>query len=286
MPDKLIILPEEDGKKLGEVLRTRGFSRKLLCRLKHTESGMTRGGALIRTVDRVSCGDEISLASPGTSELEPSPELHAPVLYEDSEVIVFDKPAGMPVHPSIGHHDDTLGNLFAAKYPGAVFRPVSRLDSQTSGCVTVAKSQFAASRLQGKFSKRYLALCCGEPPAEGTIDAPIAREADSIIKRCVSPEGKPAQTRYRVLASDGRYSLCEVTPLTGRTHQIRVHFAHMGFPLAGDSLYGGSCGDIQRQALHCSEVSFLSPENGEKIRAVSPLPEDMARLTDYKEESE
>lgn len=278
MRAELVILPAEDGRALGDVLRRRGFSRRLICRLKNTESGMTRGGVLIKTVDRVAAGDEVILAVPESSELTPVSELSVPVIYEDGEVVVFDKPADMPVHPSFKHQNDTLGNFFAARFEGLVFRPVNRLDRCTSGCVIIAKSQFAASALQESFEKRYLAVCCGVPPREGVIDAPIARERDSIITRCVREDGKPAQTRYRVLTENGSYSLCEVTPLTGRTHQIRVHFAHIGFPLAGDSLYGGSCADIGRQALHCAEVGFVTPEDGERHTVRSPLPEDMRSL--------
>ncbi|MBR6044234.1 MAG: RluA family pseudouridine synthase [Ruminococcus sp.] len=278
MRGKVTVLPAEDGKPLGEVLRRRGYSRRLICRLKQIPLGMSRRGELIRTVDTVSAGDEIVIADTGSSDISASPELCAPVLYEDSEVIVFDKPADMPVHPSIKHQDDTLANLFAARCPGTTFRPVNRLDSRTSGCVITARSQFAASALQGRFGKRYLAVCCGDPGESGEINAPIARERDSIILRCVREDGKQAVTRFRAVARSPLYTLCEVFPLTGRTHQIRVHFAHIGCPLAGDSMYGGDMSDIGRQALHCAEVSFLSPDSGESLSVRAPLPADMRSL--------
>ncbi len=279
MPDKLVIRPEEDGKSLGEVLRKRGFSRRLRCRLKRTEGGMSRDGELIRTVDKVFEGEEIDLAPEEIPTLEASTDIpDVPVLYEDREVVVFDKPAGMPVHPSIKHQGDTLGNYFAKRYKGLPFRPVNRLDRCTSGCVIVAKSQFSAAALQGRFGKKYLAVCCGDPGETGKIDAPIARAEDSIITRCVREDGKEASTLFRRLRTGEKYSLCEVTPLTGRTHQIRVHFAHIGFPLAGDSLYGGSTEDIGRQALHCISVSFVSPDDDENHIISSPLPADMESL--------
>lgn len=262
MQSELIITPEEDGLTLGEVLKRRGFSRRLTVRLKHTAGGITRAGQLLRTVDRVAAGDRVRLFCGESSGITPSAALSVPVLYEDEAVVVFDKPPNMPVHPSMKHRGDTLGNCFAALYPGLTFRPVNRLDRDTSGCVLVAKSQFAAAALQGSFDKEYLALCCGHP-AGGIIDAPIARERESLIKRCVREDGRRAVTEYEVIAVSEKYSLCRVKPLTGRTHQIRVHFAYIGHPLAGDDLYGGSREDFSRQALHCCRLTFVSPAAGE-----------------------
>lgn len=275
----LVITDREDGRALGDVLKSRGISRRLVLRLKRTEGGMTRGGELIRTVDRVYAGDTVLLCEAcDIHPLRGNPALRAEILYEDREVIVYDKPAMMPVHPSTKHTDDTLGNCFAARYPELTFRPVSRLDRDTTGCVIAAKSQYAAAFLQGGFEKRYLAVCCGVPEPEGVIDAPIARERDSIITRCVREEGKPSVTRYRVIAENGKYALCEVVPVTGRTHQIRVHFSYIGHPLAGDELYHGSREDIHRQALHCCGVKFVSPDDGMEHVVESPLPEDMEAL--------
>lgn len=271
MRSEIVITAGEEGLTLGEVLKRRGFSRRLTVRLKHTEGGMTREGVLLRTVDRVRSGDRVLLCCEETGCLEPSAELKVPVLYEDGETVVFDKPPGMPVHPSMKHHGDTLGNCFAAMYPGLTFRPVNRLDRDTSGCVLIAKSQYAAAALQGRFEKEYLALCCGHP-AGGIIDAPIAREQESLIKRCVREDGRAAVTEFKVIAASERYSLCRVFPRTGRTHQIRVHFAYIGCPLAGDELYGGSREDISRQALHCTELRFESPEGG-GVTVRSPEPD-------------
>ncbi len=271
MQSELIITPSEDGLTLGAVLKRRGFSRRLTVRLKHTEGGITRGGTLLRTVDKVSAGDRVLLFCKEESRLEPSSGLTVPILYEDGSAVVFDKPPGMTVHPSMKHHGDTLGNYFSALYPQLVFRPVSRLDRDTSGCVIIAKTQYEAAALQRNFGKEYLALCCGHP--EGNIiEAPIAREEGSLIKRCVRADGKPAVTEFEVIASSEKYSLCRVMPLTGRTHQIRVHFAYIGCPLAGDGLYGGSMEDMSRQALHCAKVSFETPSGG-KVTVTSPEPE-------------
>ena len=261
MLSEIIITSAEEGLTLGEVLKRRGFSRRLTVKLKHTEGGITRQGVLLRTVDRVACGDRVRLCCPEAGLPAQTAEISVPVLYEDGAVAVFDKPPDMPVHPSLKHHGDTLGNCFAAMYPGLTFRPVNRLDKDTSGCVLTAKSQFAAAALQGRFEKEYLALCCGHPKG-GIINAPIAREEHSLIKRCVREDGKAAQTRFEVIAETEKYSLCRVMPVTGRTHQIRVHFAYIGCPLAGDELYGGSLEDMSRQALHCTRLSFISPEAG------------------------
>ena len=139
MRSELLIAAEEDGLTLGAVLKRRGFSRRLTVRLKHTEGGITCGGELLRTVDRVFAGDRVLLCCEDESLLEPSEGLSVPILYEDEAAVVFDKPPGMPVHPSMKHHGDTLGNHFAALYPQLTFRPVNRLDRDTSGCVIIAK---------------------------------------------------------------------------------------------------------------------------------------------------
>lgn len=279
---ELKMTSSDDGKPFGEILKNRGFSRRLVLRMKRTEGGMTRDGITIRTIDRVREGDVIVIKDDdGIHPLRGNTELSVPVLYEDREVVVFGKAAMMPVHPSTKHTDDTLGNYFAVRYPTLTFRPVSRLDRDTTGCVLAAKSQYAAAFLQRGFGKKYLAVCCGVPEERvGVIDAPIAREKDSIITRCVREDGKSSVTKYKVIAENGKYALCEVEPVTGRTHQIRVHFAHIGHPLAGDDLYKGCKEDILRQALHCCEIRFVSPDDGREHTVVSELPEDMKRLTE------
>lgn len=274
MAVKIIITSRESGKTLGEVLSARGVSRRLVTSLKRTEGGITRMGLTIRTVDRVSCGDVIMLKERDEKTLEPNFKLDVPILYDDDSLVVFDKPPFMPVHPSVKHQGDTLGNYFAARFPGIAFRPVNRLDRDTSGCVICAKSRYSAAKLQQSFEKTYYAVCCGHPPIEGRITAPIAREHDSIIKRIVSPDGQPAVTNYRIVARNEKYSLAQIHLETGRTHQIRVHFSYIGFPLAGDDLYSGSREDFPRQALHCSSVSFTHPQSGEEIEVSSPLPEN------------
>lgn len=269
---------EFDGVQAQVFLKSRGISRRVLTALKRS-GGLTRGGGTLRTVDAVHAGEVITLRlDGGETSVAANPELSADVVYEDEDVVVFNKPPFMPVHPSQRHHDDTLANLFAARYPGLPFRPINRLDRNTSGLCVCAKNQFAAAALSGSISKVYYAITDGTPPGN-TVNAPIGRLGDSVIERCVTPDGKPAVTHFRKIAGERR-TLLRITLETGRTHQIRVHMAHIGFPLCGDDMYGGECTAISRQALHCGEVEFTLPVSGERITVSAPLPEDMAAILD------
>ncbi len=272
-----------DGVQAQTLLRSLGVSRRALIRLKQS-SGLMRSGEPLRTVDIVRAGDVITMRitdGDGICEAaaKPNPALKAAVMYEDEDTVVFNKPPFMPVHPSQRHHDDTLANLFAAEYPGLPFRPINRLDRNTSGLCVVAKNKLAAAALAGSITKVYFAVTDGTPPGD-TVSAPIGRVGDSVIKRCVISDGsggKPAVTHFAKIYGDKR-ALLRITLETGRTHQIRVHMAYIGYPLCGDDMYGGSCADIRRQALHCGEVSFIRPFTGERIAITAPLPEDMAAL--------
>lgn len=225
-------------------------------------------------------GDIIVLRHEDTSLLEANPSLCVPVAFENENVIVFDKPGGMPVHPSIKHRNDTLGNYFSHICPSLTFRPVNRLDRDTSGLCIVAKNAHSANILQGSVSKVYYAAVHGITDERGTVNAPIARQTESIIIRCVRADGQHAVTHYRRIKHNEKYSLEEIHLETGRTHQIRVHFSHIGFPLAGDDMYGGLREDIGRQALHCGELVFAEPLTGETIKVTSQLPDDISGLFD------
>lgn len=269
---------EFDGVQAQVFLKSRGISRRVLTALKRS-GGLTCGGGTLRTVDVVHAGEVITLRlDGGETSVAANPELSADVVYEDEDVVVFNKPPFMPVHPSQRHHDDTLANLFAARYPGLPFRPINRLDRNTSGLCVCAKNQFAAAALSGSISKVYYAITDGTPPGN-TVNAPIGRLGDSVIERCVTPDGKPAVTHFRKIAGERR-ALLRITLETGRTHQIRVHMSHIGFPLCGDDMYGGDCTAISRQALHCGEVEFTLPVSGERITVSAPLTEDMAAILD------
>ena len=275
---EFVVTDREDGLTVGEVLRLRGVSRRLTVKLKRRENGLTLNGAQTRTVDRVKEGDVLAAALDGGVSLEANPSLVVLVVYEDEDVIVFDKPDNMPVHPSAGHYGDTLGNCFGAMFPGLTFRPVNRLDKNTSGLCAVAKNAFSAAMLGGNMEKEYLAAACGVVEGCGRIEAPIGRADGSTIKREVRSDGQQAATNYTIIKENGRYTLLRVAPETGRTHQIRVHFAYIGHPLAGDEFYGGDMSDIKRQALHCCRLSFISPLSGKKVELESSMREDMQQL--------
>ena len=211
------------------------------------------------------------------------------LVYEDQDLIVLNKAPGVLVHPSHGHFDDTLGNFLMDYYKKSGdesdFHPVHRLDKGTSGLLAVAKHPHAQERLKrqlhtGDFRRTYLAVCDGAPPApSGTVDAPIGRAGDAPSRREVRPDGQPARTHYRILRPLGPRTLLELTLDTGRTHQIRVHMAHLGCPLTGDFLYGTeNRALIARPALHSARLELAHPVTGERLVCSVPLPDDMAVL--------
>ncbi len=275
------ITPEEAGKKIEWFLRgDKGISRRVVIALKQTPDGITLNGRHARTIDLLSAGDVLEIRLPEQPSAMRQSSRQAGILYEDSDLLVYDKPDDMPCHPSGCHFNDTLANVYAA-YCAAqglsgTFRPLNRLDKDTTGAVVVAKNQLAAGILWKKVHKRYLALVQGELPDDGgVIDLPIEREQPYEQRRIVTPDGQRAVTHYRVLSRAGGHSLVECILETGRTHQIRVHFSYLGHPLAGDSLYGGSGAVLQRQGLHCGWVGFAHPVSGQELSLHAPLHEDM-----------
>lgn len=277
---KFVVSKEWEGEKLDNFLRKEHhLSGTTIKRARHTENGLTMNGEHIRTVDPVKAGAVIEvLTDADYREYKPS-GISVDVLYADDDIAVLDKPAGMPCHPSRGHPYDTLANAFAniEEMAGKVFRPVGRLDKHTSGAVICALHPHSAFALEGegKPKKRYLALV-SPPPSERkfTINAPIEREKPDSIKRCVKSNGKEAVTHCETLLSNEDMALVSLRLETGRTHQIRVHMAHIGCPLIGDDIYGGS-NALSRAALHCERVSFVNPMSKKEITAVSKLPDDM-----------
>ena len=266
MEYKIKITAQNVGRTVGEILRSEGFSHRLVTSLKRCENGICLNGAQAKTIEVCNEGDVITLSKPDDTAPTPNPTLNVRTLYEDERVIVFDKPQNMPVHESIKHRGDTLSNAFAARCPGLTFRAVNRLDRDTFGCVICAKDRHAAKLLQRSYQKRYVGICHGIfAEKHGTVDAPIARERESIIIRCVSEIGQPAVTEYNVLEERNGFSLVEFSLKTGRTHQIRVHMNHIGHPIAGDSLYGGECPEYPTLRLCCAEVSFYTPDSENEI---------------------
>lgn len=277
MPEPLIFIvdcPDQPLTVEQFLRRKKGVSRRMLVRLKHTPGGICCNGKPIRTIDPVFAGDQILLTEPEiTPHLTPAVSSFVPVLGETASYVLYAKPPDMPIHPSHGHHDDTLGNIFAARYPELPFRPVYRLDRDTSGICLVAKSAYAAKRLQGCIKKQYLALVCGILSTSGTVNAPIGRREGSVICRCVRSDGKPAVTHYKPLGSDGTYTLLSLVLETGRTHQIRVHMGYLGHPLAGDGLYGGDQSRFSHHMLHCTSLEFPDPDSGEMVLVELPWEE-------------
>lgn len=275
-----VVTNGENGDTAERFLQNKGFSHKLITKLK-ASGGLTRGGKPLRTVDRVLAGDTVSVRMEDSGDIVPNPDVKAAIAFENEDVVVFDKPPNLPVHPSIIHYDDTLGNLYAALYPNSAFRPIHRLDKDTSGLVACAKNKLAAAMLGesgGRIEKTYFAVACGEISQSGKIDAPIGRTDGSIIKREVRSDGQRAVTLYEPMLRKNGRTLLKITLKTGRTHQIRVHFAYIGHPLCGDDLYGGDRSDIKRQALHCGKMRLKLPLTGEVIEIESPLPDDIGRL--------
>ena len=265
--------------RLSSFLSQNGVSRSLMCCLKQVEGGITVNGTPAHTDYMLSPGDIAAINEPieHQTDIAPAEQPGASVLYEDSEVVVFDKPPFMPTHPSHKHSTDTLANHYAFITGGDVFRCINRLDRDTSGCCLIAKSRYCAGVIGEGLQKTYYAVCEGVPKQEGVIELPIGRKPGSIIERECTPGGQYARTEYRLIKTNGRYSLCEVTLKTGRTHQIRVHFSAIGHPLAGDDMYGGSLSDIDRQALHCGQLIFTSPDKG-RVTVISELPKVMRAL--------
>lgn len=267
----------EDCGSVEKILRKNGVSRRLITKLKRT-GGITSGGKAVRTIDILQKGDEVTIRYDDDDRLEAKKLDEVFVVYSDEYFVVFDKPSGMPVHPSAKHHCDTLGNYFAYLYPNKTYRPINRLDRDTSGLCAVALDPLAAKNLQHCIEKTYFAAVEGKIDSGGVIDLPIARERESIIKRCVRSDGKCAVTAYEPVCQSGFCTLLKIHLETGRTHQIRVHFSHTGHPLMGDDMYGGSLEKIKRQALHCSELTLTHPKSGEKMCFTSSLPCDIQNL--------
>jgi len=273
-----IVEPSYDGFTVEKYLMSvKGLSRRLITKIKYSE-GIMINDNVSRTVDIIKSGDNVSVIMEDEKYLEENLSLDIPIVYDDDDIVVFNKPYGTPVHPSIRHYNDTLGNYFSAVFKGVSFRPVNRLDKDTSGLCVVAKNAFAAAELQKSVEKVYCAVVKGEPDDMGEINLPIAREDGTIIKRKVDESGQESITRYKSVMRKNGYTLLEIKLLTGRTHQIRVHFSHIGFALLGDELYGGDMSVMKRHALHCKTVEFVHPVTKEKVVVDSEIPDDMASL--------
>lgn len=279
-----VVTKDKEGFTAERFLRgSCGVSLALLRKLKRVERGLLRNGEHIRSIDILHEGDVVQINIPDDDRPAQASFLSVPVVYEDSDIIVFNKPANMPVHPTHNHQGDTLANAYAAHLAGhgeaAAFRPINRIDRDTTGLVLVCKHTLSAAKMRNRLNKVYYAICEGELSGCGRIDAPIRRCEGPGIKREVGEGGKQSITNWEVLESCNGVTLLRIILETGRTHQIRCHFAdYMKMPLCGDDMYGGSRDRISRQALHCGELSFVHPMTDELITLRCDLPEDMSNL--------
>lgn len=276
-----------DGEKVLTFLKEEVFaSARLIRSLKNIPDGITVNGEHIRTVDLLKSGDLLRLHLPDenndNANIVTPLEYNLTILYEDDDLLVVDKPAGLPLHPSHNHQGDTLAN--AVSYylythgKQAVFRSVGRLDRGTSGIVICALNKHTAARLSGNIYKEYYAVADGIYEGEGIIDRPIYRPDPIKTYRTVDERGEKAVTEWKAVSHNKGSTLLRIHLQTGRTHQIRVHFAGLGTPLLGDTMYGIPRNDIRRQALHCCYCRFVHPVTKEEIEINSPLPEDIANL--------
>lgn len=268
-----------------------GLSRRILIRLKQTSGGIKLNGnhATVRAV--LSIGDvlELSLEDDNFNlkrKITPY-ERDIEIIYEDDYLIAVNKPPDMPTHPSFGHQGDTLANVITYHYGDVMFRPVNRLDRDTSGIVLISKDQLTAHKISqqlksGNVYKQYTAILNGKiNPIKGRIETYIKRVSDSIIMREAAESGIDSEfavTDYECIGCSNDYSIVNASPLTGRTHQLRVHFSYIGYPILGDTMYGTSSELINRQALHSHKTEFIHPYTMNPIKIIAPLPTDLEKI--------
>lgn len=286
-----------EGITISQFLKENGYSHPIMVHLKKTPNGILQNGTWAYANQKLSANDTLTIRlieSQSSENIPPTPistdDFQKMIVYEDADILLINKPAGLPVHPSMGHHEDTLANYCAYYYAqtpenGAfVFRCVNRLDRDTSGLVLIAKNMLSSARLSMSqlshgIRRTYMAVVTGELPASGTITLPIARKENSVIERCVDLEnGEKAITHFSCLECgqiDGHsFSLAGIQLETGRTHQIRVHMQAIGHPLPGDFLYNPDFSYIQRQALHSYCLSFTHPITGIPLEFTQKPPKD------------
>lgn len=277
-------IPKEyDGKKVIHYLRgEKKYSVRLVAQLKQRPDGIMLNGSHIRTIDRIREGDTLSICMPDDdNSIEPIP-CPLDIVYEDEDIMVINKPSGLAMHPTHNHQGDTLANGVTAYLishgKNASFRAVGRLDKQTSGLVLLALNKYSAAFLPDKYEKEYCAIVGGVFSGSGTIDKRIYRPDPMKTLRAAGDEGDRAVTHWTAAAADGKRTLVNITLETGRTHQIRVHFASLGAPLAGDDMYGSTDKSIARTALHCKRLTLTHPVTNEIMTFEAPLPPDMHDL--------
>lgn len=281
------IEPEYDSLTIREYLSLKGYPNAVFVQLKKTPESVLLNGIWAYMRTKLSAGDELFIRlEESTSSAHILPvSMPLSICYEDEDILAVNKPAQMPVHPSLNHYDHTLANAVCGYYNDQeipyTFRCVNRLDRDTTGLTLIAKHMLSSAILstaaaRREISREYIAIASGKTPESGTIDAPIGRVAGSTIERQIDFEnGERAITHYRRLAYHDGLSLLSLHLETGRTHQIRVHLKSIGHPLIGDFLYNPTDTTIKRQALHSYRLTFSHPITGESFVLTAPLPDDM-----------
>lgn len=287
---RFTVLPEEDGAQVRQILRARGVSTRITNRLKRTENGMLLGDlAVARTIDPVHAGDVLTLRLPDdTNVLDPMP-FNLDILYEDTHLLVVNKPPTLAMHPTRSLQGNSLANAVSGYLQGqgrpAIFRPVGRLDKGTSGVVVCALHAYAASKLNGMVQKTYFALVNGCYTGTGTFTNAIYRpKANCTLRACRDENAAPmpgdehAITHWEAISHNNGVSFLRIRLETGRTHQIRAHFAHHGTPLLGDDYYGAPTREEPGHFLHCGQADFIHPVTNVHLSVKAPMPAHMTLL--------
>lgn len=286
-----IIDEDSAGLRVEQFLRRKRYSGQNLSEIKRMPKSILVNGVHYYMRQELSTGDhlQVRICETQNSEKIPPTKLPLDIIYEDEDLLVLNKPAGMPIHPSLNNYTNSMANALAYYFQSQgkpfIFRCCNRLDRDTSGLTIVSKHLVSGSILSDmtkyrEVHREYLAIARGSvTPSEGTIQAPLGRKEGTIIERTVDWEhGEDAVTHYKVVKEANGHSLVSLRLETGRTHQIRIHMKYLGYPLIGDYLYNPDMEYMTRQALHSHHMEFTHPVTGEHMSFTAPLPEDMARV--------
>ena len=289
----LIYFAHKNDTSIRQILKEYFYmSERYILKLKKNDCIFLNSEAS-RIYTEISAGDKLEIIEDleeDNSNIVPASNIKLNIVYEDEYLLILNKQAGIPVHPSMAHFDNSLSNGVRFYFDNIglkkKIRPVNRLDKDTSGLVIFAKNEYIQECLVkqmklGIFKKKYIAILEGIlEKKSGTINSPIARKEGSIIERCISENGDASISHYKVIKESDNLSVVEFTLETGRTHQIRVHSSHIGHPILGDTLYGRPSNLISRQALHSYYISFNHPITRKEVKFEIPLPEDMEKCQD------
>ena len=286
-----IIDEDSAGLRVEQFLRRKRYSGQNLSEIKRMTKSILVNGVHYYMRQELSTGDhlQVRICETQNSEKIPPTKLPLDIIYEDEDLLVLNKPAGMPIHPSLNNYTNSIANALAYYFQSQgkpfIFRCCNRLDRDTSGLTIVSKHLVSGSILSDmtkyrEVHREYLAIARGSvTPSEGTIQAPLGRKEGTIIERTVDWEhGEDAVTHYKVVKEANGHSLVSLRLETGRTHQIRIHMKYLGYPLIGDYLYNPDMEYMTRQALHSHHMEFTHPITGEHMSFTAPLPEDMVRV--------